>query len=327
MMRRRALLLICVLLFSIAVLPADAQTTAPLPRVVMIVAGSQEFLSLKESFLEGMRQAGQIEGQTFVLQMRYGTGEAARNAALVKEAVAERPDVLVVGGLTTARNARDATSTIPVVVATSSDLADAGIVTSLAHPGGNITGVSDLADETSVKRLELLKAALPKASRVVLLNNPDFPATPKIEARVDRAALPLGITITRLYARDRASLLAAIESLAQSRPDAVLIGGDGLFVVNSHELIARATALRVPVVYYWPGTAEQGAIFSHQADIRDNFRRAGGYVDKILKGAKPGDLPIYQPTRYELVVNAKVARSLGIAFPQSFLLRADRVID
>jgi putative ABC transport system substrate-binding protein len=177
-----------------------------------------------------------------------------------------------------------------------------------------------------VKRLELLKAALPKASRVVLLNNSDFPATPKIEARVEGAAPVLGVMITRLYARDRASLFAAIDALAQSRPDALLIGGDALFVVNSRELIARAAALRVPVVHYWPGTAEEGAILSHQADIADNFRRAGGYVDKILRAAKPGDLPIYQPTRYELVVNVKAAKALGITIPQSLLLRADKVI-
>ncbi|MBA3776761.1 MAG: ABC transporter substrate-binding protein [Betaproteobacteria bacterium] len=328
MTKRRTMLKGCaVLVLLVAALGAAAQTAAPLPRVVMILAGPQETAQrFKESLLEGLRHGGQIEGRTFVLHVRYASGEAARNAALVKEAVAERPDVLVVAGLTGARNARNATSTIPVVVATSSDLADAGIVASLARPGGNITGVSDLADEASVKRLELLKAALPKASRVALLNNPDFPATPKIETRVEAAAPALGVAVTRLHARDRASLFAAIDSLAQSRPDALLIGGDALFVVNSRELIERATALRVPVVHYWPGTAEQGATLSHQADIADNFRRAGGYVDKILRGAKPAELPIHQPTRYELVANTKAARDLGLTLPESFLVRADQVI-
>ncbi len=293
----------------------------------MVNGGNEEGTNpFRQSFLNGMREAGQIEGRTYVLQIQYGRGDPARTEVLIREAVAERPDVLVVTGLTAARNARNATSTIPVVVTTSSDLADAGIVASLAHPGGNITGVSDLADETSVKRLELLKAAMPKASRVALLNNPEFPATPKIEAKVEGAAAALGVTITRLYARDRASLLTAIDSLAQVRADALLIGGDAVFVNNSRELIERASALRVPVVHYWPGTAEQGALISHQADIHDNFHRAAGYVDRILKGAKPGELPIYQPTRYLLVVNSKVARDLGIALPQAFLLRADEVI-
>jgi putative ABC transport system substrate-binding protein len=322
------LLLICFVLPLGAAQPVGAQTIAGMPRVIMVNGGNEEVSRpFRESFLDGMREAGQVDGRTYVLQMRYGGGDPARTATLIKEAAADRPDVLVVTGLTAARNARNATTTIPVVITTSSDLVDAGIVASLARPGGNITGVSDLADETTVKRLELLKSALPRASRVVLLNNPDFPATPKIEARVESAAPALGVTITRPHARDHASLMAMIDSLAQARPDAVLIGGDAIFVNHSRELIERATAQRVPVVYYWPGTAEQGALFSHQADIRDNFRRAAGYVDRILKGAKPGDLPIYQPTRYELVVNSKVARALGIALPPAFLLRADRVIE
>ena len=323
----KACLLLCILSWSTTMQPAGAQPSVKLPRVVM-VNGGNEGLSrpFVESFLDGMREAGQIDGRTYVLQMRYGGGDPARTAMLIREAVAEGPDVLVVTGLTAARNARNATSTIPVVITTSSDLVDAGIVASLARPGGNVTGVSDLADETSVKRLELLKAAMPKASRVALLNNPDFPATPKIESKVEGAAASLGVAVTRLHATDRASLLTAIDSLARARPDALLIGGDAIFVNNSRELIERASALRVPVVHYWPGTAEQGALISHQADIRDNFHRAAGYVDRILKGAKPGDLSIYQPTRYTLVVNEKVARELGIALPQAFLLRADQVI-
>ena len=245
--------------------------------------------------------------------------------ALIHETLAQAPAVLVVGGLTAARYARDATTTVPVVVATSSDLVDAGIVQSLARPGGNITGVSDLTDETTVKRLELLKAALPNASRVALLVNPEFPATAKIEARVQASAPALRLNIATVFAKDRASLEKTLDALAKSPPDA-LVATDALAVQYSAELIERSTVLRVPVIHFWPGTAEQGAFVSYQADVHDNFRRAAGYVDRILKGAKPGDLPIYQPTRYELVVNAKVARMLGLTLPPSFLVRADRVI-
>ena len=197
---------------------------------------------------------------------------------------------------------------------------------SLARPGGNITGISDLTDEATVKRLELLKAALPNASRVVLLVNPEFPATPKIEKRVQAAAPSLRLKITSLYAKDRASLEKALDSLEKSPPDA-LFATEAVAVQYSVELIKRATVLRVPVVHFWPGTAEQGALLSYQADVQENFRRAAGYVDKILKGAKPGDLPIFQPTRYELIVNAKVARTLGLTLTQTFLVRADRVIE
>ena len=326
MTRRRRFLLSCFAVWLTATgAIASAQTPTAPPRVVYIRAGTEQQDTFKESFLAGMRQAGQIEGQTFVLITRYA-GPPDRMPALIRESVAEGPAVIVTAGLTAARAARDATSTIPIVIATSSDLADAGIVTTLARPGGNITGVSDLADEAAVKRLELLKTALPNASRVALINNPDFPATPKIETRVAAAAPSLGITILRVRTRDRAALVQAIDSFAASRPDAILIGGDALFNVYAVELIERASALRIPVVHYWPGTAEAGALLSHQADIQDNYRRAAGYVDKILRGASPGDLPIFQPTRYTLIVNATVARALGLTIPQSLLLRADEVI-
>ena len=303
---------------------AIAQTAPKLPRVVMILGGTEASAGpFAESFLEGMRQAGQIQGRTVQIDLRYAEFAAVR--PLINEVVAETPAVLVVGGLSAARYARDATTTVPVVVATSSDLADAGIVQSLARPGGNITGISDLTDEITVKRLELLRAALPNASRVVLLVNPEFPAMSKIEARVQAAAPSLGFKVSSVSAKDRASLEKALDSLETSRPD-TLIATDALAVQLAAELIKRATALRIPIVHFWPGTAEQGALLSYQADVHDNFRRAAGYVDKILKGTKPSDLPIYQSARYELVVNAKVARTLGLTLPPSFLARADRVI-
>jgi putative ABC transport system substrate-binding protein len=311
-------------LLAAVAFPAIAQTSTKLPRVVMILGGTETSAGpFAESFLEGMRQAGQVRGRTVRIDLRYA--EFAAVQPLINEVVAESPAVLVVGGLSAARYARDATTTVPVVVATSSDLADAGIVQSLARPGGNITGISDLTDEITVKRLELLKAALPNASRVVLLVNPEFPATPKIEARVQAAAPSLGLKVSSVSAKDRASLGKALDSLEKSPPD-TLIATDALAVQLAAELIKRATALRIPVVHFWPGTAEQGALLSYQADVHDNFRRAAGYVDKILKGTRPSDLPIYQSARYELVVNVKVARTLELTLPPSFLARADRVI-
>ena len=326
-MDRRTLLLCGIAsLIPVVAVSARAETPTRLPRVVFISGGTEAGARpVTESFLDGMRQAGQVQGQTVQIDFRFGERDPARVRALIRESLAEAPAVLVVAGLTNARQARDATTTVPVVVATSSDLVEAGIVQSLARPGGNITGVSDLTDEATVKRLELLKAALPKASRVVLLVNPEFPATPKIERRVQGAAPSLRLNITSLSAKDRASLEKALDSLENSPPDA-LVATEGLAVLYAEELIKRATVLGVPVVHFWPGTAEQGALLSYQADIPDNYRRAAGYVDRILKGTKPGDLPIYQPTRYELVVNAKVARTLGLTLPETFLVRADRVI-
>ena len=301
---------------------------ASLPRIVFIgggdEAGTRPFL---ESFLQEMKQLGYTEKSDFLLDARYADREASRLPAMIKESVASRPDILVVVGLIAARHARDATTTVPIIVATSSDLVDAGIVQSYARPGGNITGISDLSDESAVKRLELLKDAMPKISRVALLTNPDFPATPKVEKQVGAAARTLGIRITRLQATDRASLMVALDSFAKSRPDALLVGADSNAVQNARALIERATALRVPVAHYWPGTAEMGALFSYQANIRYNFQRAGAYAVRILKGAKPGDLPIELPTRYELVINRKAATNFGIKFPNSILVRADKVIE
>lgn len=309
-------------------LGARAGAAAELPQVALIVGGSDEsHRSFIESFRRGMTEAGQAEGRTYRLRVRSVRGDMTLWSPLIRESIADHAAVLVVVGLLGARAARDATSTVPVVVATGSDLVDAGIVESYARPGGNITGVSDLVDEAASKRLELVKAALPNASRVALLVNPDFPATPKIEARVGAMARSLAITIARHYARDHGSLVQAVDGLGKSTPDALLVGGDPVTVVFARELIDRALALRVPVFHFWPGSAEHGALASLQADIDDNYRRAAGYVDRILRGARPGELPIHQPTRYTLIVNMKTARALGLTIPQALLVRADRVIE
>lgn len=299
----------------------------PLPRVVWFSPlNPAETQPRIQAFMAGMHEAGQADGRTFRLEIVYAHGDLDRSAALIREAVATTPAVLVVTGLLSAKRAHDATKTIPIVVATSSDLADAGVVKTLARPGGNVTGVSDNADETAVKRLELLREALPKATRVGLINNPDFPATAKIERTVQTAAKRAGISLTILHARDRAAL-TILEGLGPRSVDAILVGGDALFVVHARALIERATALNIPVVHYWPTTADDGAMVVYAADVHENFRRSASYVDRILKGANPGDLPIYQPTRYELVVNLKAARALGVAIPRGFVVRADRVIE
>jgi putative tryptophan/tyrosine transport system substrate-binding protein len=307
---------------------AGAQTALPLPRVVCVTSGDEAgYQPFRDSFYQGMQELGQKEGSTYRLEIRYANRDPTRVPALIRDAVEGRPAVLVVTGLFAARHARDATTTVPVVVTTSSDLVDAGVIKSFAHPGGNITGLNDLSDELAAKRLELLKELLPKASRVVLLVNPDFPASTKIENRVRVAARTLGIEISRLDAKDPDSLLVALDALKRSRPDALLLGGDALFVVRARELIERTSAIKVPVAHYWPGTAEMGALFSHQADIFYNYKRAAYYVDRILKGAKPSDLAIEQPTKYELVVNKRAAKLLGLTIPPSMLARADRVIE
>lgn len=328
-MNRRELTLGLLAIGTAVATHAGAQgAPSPLRRVVIITSRDEaSFRPFGDRFLHGMRDLGHAEGKTFRLEVRYADREPARSAALIRDAIASHPDVLVVAGLTDARRASEATKTVPIVVATSGDLVYAGVVASFARPGGNVTGITDLVDELAVKRLELLKELVPRLSRVALLNNPEFPATAKIESRVRAAAGTLGITVLPLYAKDRASLARAVDSLEKLRPGALLIGGDALFTANAQQIIDRATALGVPVAHYWPGTAEMGALFSHQADIHKNWERAAYYVDRILKGTHPSDLPIEQPTRYELVVNRKAAMASGITIPSTVILRADRVIE
>ena len=162
---------------------------------------------------------------------------------------------------------------------------------------------------------------------MAFLSNPDFPAAAKIDSRVGAAAQTLGVTVVRVHARDRASLTAAFESLPKLRVNALLVGGDSLFTVNAREIVERAVALRIPASHYWPGSAEAGALFSHQADISKNYERAAYYVTRILQGTLPADLPIEQPARYELVINRRVATTLGLTIPPAVLLHADRVLE
>ena len=313
-MERRAALLA----LMVAALAVTARAQPAPPRIAFVSNRTPEdFAPFMQRFVAGMRQLGYVENVNYVLEVRYANNEQTQIAPAIKDAVASRPAILMVTGLYAARQARDATRTIPVIVATGSDLVDSGIVRSYAKPGGNITGVADLADEASVKRLELLKAALPKATRIGLVTNPDFPATPKVEKALGAAAPRLGVTLVTVRANDRKSLLAALDSLGTAHVDAVLFGGDNNTTSNAAEAIGRATLLRLPVAFYWPGTAEMGALFSYQADVHGNFERTAWYADRILKGAKPGDLPIELPKRYELVVNRKAATALGIRWTRA----------
>jgi putative ABC transport system substrate-binding protein len=326
-MNRRATLLALAALAAHGSARAQAPP-APMRRVAFLSNRSVDDADpYRRRFVDGMRQRGYLENRDYVLEMRYADNEQSKIAPAIREAVASRPDVMVVAGLYAAREARDATKTIPVVVATGSDLVDAGIVASYARPGGNITGVADQTDEAAVKRLELLKAALPRAERIGVVVNPDFPASPKVVKALENAARRLALALVMVHAKDRASLLAALDTLAKARVDAVLVAGDNNATANAADAIAHAATLRLPIAYFWPGTAEMGALFSYQADVLGNFERAAWYVDRILKGAKPGDLPVDLPKGYELVVNRKAAAELGITLPGAFLQRADRVVD
>ena len=274
-MKRRNLIL-GLLASGVGMTHVLAQTAAKkLARIVAIVNGDEAgFRPFKESLVTGMHALGQIEGRTYRLEFMYANREPLRAVGLIADAVASRPDILLVAGLTNAKRARDATTTIPVVVATSSNLVDAGVIASFARPGGNVTGITDLADELAEKRLELLVELHPRAKRVALLNNPDFPAAAKIETRVVAAAGRFGVTVLPIYARDRASLSLAVESLRNPRPDALLIGGDGLFVVNAESLIQECWRAR---------GAGRSLLAGHRRDGRAS-EPSGGHSEELRTG-------------------------------------------
>jgi putative ABC transport system substrate-binding protein len=309
-------------------LPVHSQSRATLRRIAVVTIGDRErFRPQLDSLLAGLREHGYVEGKTVELDVRYANAVQAEIPKLLREALAAKPEIVVVGGIVNAKLAKQTTTTVPIVVYVMSDPVEAGLVASFARPGGNVTGLADLADETTLKRLEFAAAAVPKAQRLLLFLDPAFPATKRIEARLNDAATALRLRIDPVYVTDRAAIEKALATLDKSRNEVLVAGPSSVLVQNAKLLIEGAVALGVPVVHFWTGTAEQGALLSHGVNIHQNLRRTGFYVDRILKGARPGELPIEQPSRYELILNLKTAKQLGITVPQAFLARVDQVIE
>lgn len=324
-MKRRDLLIAAAALVA---LPARSQQRAKLRRLAVVTFRDREsFRPLVDSLLAGLREYGYVEGKSIELDVRYGSGVQEEMPKLLRDALAAKPDVVVVGGVVNARLAKQATTTVPIVVYVMSDPVEAGIVVSFGRPGGNLTGLADLADETTLKRLEFAAAAVPKARTLLLFLDPAFPATKRVEGRLKGAAAALKLPIVPVFVSDRAAVEKALGALDTSRGEVLVAGPTSLLVQNAKLLIDGALARGVPVVHFWTGTAEQGALLSHGVDVHQNLRRSGFYVDRILKGARAGDLPIEQPSKYELTLNLKTAKSLGITVPQAFLARVDRVIE
>lgn len=279
-----------------------------------------------EQLIEGLRELGHVPGRTFRVEEAYWSGEAKALAPLIRDLLAKKPDVLVVGGTTAVHAARQATDSTPIVVANASDLVSSGVVRSYARPGGNLTGLTTLTDVMVGKRLEVLAEALPAARKVVLLQNPVHALTKSIEARAQKVAAALRIDLLTVNVTDLRELEAALDKLGEARTHAILVSSHALFLRHSAALIERAMKHKVPVMHWLPYTAPQGALLVQGVDIAKQHKRAASYVDRILKGARPGDLPIEQVTTVELIVNLRTAKALGLKVSQSVLLRADKVI-
>jgi putative ABC transport system substrate-binding protein len=281
---------------------------------------------LLEAFLQGLRELGYVEGQNIVVEGRYSEGRDERLPELAAELVRLNVDVIVAGATQPVHAAARATTTIPIVMPNHSDPVGSGLVSSLARPGGNITGLSILNPELVGKQLELLREAVPRVARVAVLWNPTHQAHPSMLSEADRAARALGVRLQRLPVQSQADYEGSFAAMTRERADAVLVLGDQTFWFHRERIAELAARSRLPAVFVQREHAEAGGLMAYGADLRDNYRRAATYVAKILKGAKPGDLPIEQPTKFVMVINLRAAKVLGLTIPQSVLMRADEII-
>jgi putative ABC transport system substrate-binding protein len=277
---------------------------------------------------QGLSETGYVEGKNVTIEYRWAEGSYERLPALAAELVGRKVDLIVTaGGTPAALAAKSATSTIPIIFNFVSDPVAAGLVTGLARPGGNLTGFSNIDTQLTSKRLELLSELVPQAGMIALLVNPNNANAESIIRDVQEAAREKGVQLPILKAGTEGEIDAAFAALVELGAGALVVGGDGFFASRREQLVALAAHHAVPVIYPWPDFAQAGGLVSYGASTTAAWREVGIYVGKILKGAKPADLPVQQPTRFELVVNLKTANALGLTVPPSILARADEVIE
>jgi ABC-type uncharacterized transport system substrate-binding protein len=319
---------LCAVLFALC-LHADAQQLAgKVPRIgYLVISSLSGSAGRAEAFRQGLRELGYVEGKNIVIEWRSADGKRERGPALAEELVRLKVDVIVTGGSGATRPAKEATKTIPIVMAQDDDPVGNGYVASLAHPGGNITGLSSLSAELSGKRLELLKEIVPKLTRVAVLGTSTEPGNTQRLKDTELAAGVLRVKVQYLDIREPKDIEPAFRAAVTGKADGVLVSVGGP-ILNSHGTQIRDLAAknRLPAIYGRSNDAEAGGLTSYSANSDDLFRRAATYVDKIVKGAKPANLPIEQPTKFELVINMKTAKQIGLTIPQSVLFRADKVI-
>jgi putative ABC transport system substrate-binding protein len=311
---------------TVAVVPDNApaqQRTTPW-RIGVLTGGKWPEETVQE-FRQALEEAGYSEGRNVVIEWRPASGHFDRLPQLAAELVQSKVDVIVVDSTLATRALKRATSSIPIVMAFVSDPVGSGLVPSLAHPGGNVTGLSMMTTELSVKRLQLLKEALPPITRVAVLWNPDTPAHSKVVQLLTAAAPSLSIQIKFFAVRAPEELTAAFSAIRRAHAQALDVLEDPMFTTHRNTIFKLASDARLPAIY-WDKLFARGGLMSYGTWQGDFLRGAVGYVDKILKGANPGDLPIEQPTKFELVVNLKTAKALGITIPEAILLRADELI-
>jgi putative ABC transport system substrate-binding protein len=307
---------------------AEAQQPAKIPRIGYLSPTSPSVSPSRiEAFRQGLRELGYIEGKNILIEYRYAEGKFDRLPALAAELVRLKVDLIVTTGPTVTRAAKEATTTVPIVMATDTDPVGNGFVTSLARPGGNITGLSALAPELSGKQLELLKEVVPKLSRVAVFGTSTNPGNAQMLREVKLAAGAFGVKLQYLEVRSPKDIETAFRAASKGRADAVLYLVAGLVDAGHRtEITDLAVNSRLPVIYTGRASVEAGGLMSYGVNTADLDRRAATYVDKMLKGAKPAELPVEQPIKFEFIINLKAAKQIGLTIPPNVLVRADKVI-
>ncbi len=322
-------ILFVVVLLAVAVI-AESQQRKKVPRVGYLLAGDPAGESTRfEAIRLALRELGHIEGQNIAIEYRYAEGKRDRYPELAAELVRLQVDIIVAtGGDDMIRWAKNATKTIPIVMAGGRlDPVEAGLVESLARPGGNVTGITNLGTELGGKRLELLKEAVPKVARVAVLHDwATSSSVVEVKGVLPVAARALGLTVRSWEVRDADGFKKVFAALSKERPDGLFVLGGPLMYANQKRTIGFALKSRLPSAYNRREDVEAGGLMSYAADLADSYRRVAYFVDRILKGAKPADLPVEQPKKFEFVINLKTAKQIGLTIPPNVLARADKVI-
>jgi putative tryptophan/tyrosine transport system substrate-binding protein len=326
-MTKKGLVWLLTIFSAVSVSIAQAQQPPKTPRIAYLTASALSTMSARiEAFRQGLRELGYVEGKNIVIEWRSTEEKPDRLPALATELVSLKVDVIVTGGPSATHAAKGATSTIPIVMATDPDPVANGFVASLARPGGNITALATLAPELSGKRLELLKETVPKLSRVAVFGTSTTPGNAQNIKETELAARAFGLQLQSLDVRALKDMEPAFRAASKARADSIIVLSGPM--VNSHrpQIVDLAVKSRLPAIYPWPEYVEDGGLMSYGPSLTDLNRRAATYVDKMLKGRKPADLPVEQPVKFEFIVNLKTAKQIGLTIPPNVLVRADRVM-
>ena len=326
-MKKAAVLSILLVAVQLAVaVIAEAQQPNKVPRIGFLWASSGPSPDARSGIHQGLRELGYIEGQTIAIEYRYGQGKFERLPVLAADLVRLKVDIIVTGGSTATRAAKEATSTIPIVMTNDNDPVASGFIVNLARPGGNVTGVSTLRPELSGKRLELLKEIVPGLSRVAVLGASDNPGNAQALKEVEVAAAASKVQLQYLDIRSPKDIEPAFQEARKGTAEGVLEMGGPLLNVHRTQLVQLAAKSKLPVMWVRRTFVEAGGLIYYGVDTSDLARRAATYIDKILKGTKPADLPVERPTKFELVINLKAAKQIDLTISPNVLVRADKVI-